>query len=265
MDEAAAMRHAIETPGRTAALVTPDRGLAARVSALLRRWGIDADDSAGRALPQLPAGTLLLGIAAAAAEKLAPVPLLALLKHPLVGGEGDRRQAWLDDARRLDLAFRGPRPGEGLQGIDVYLEEKSRERGFEDVLAAWRRLRPMLAPIDSICRMPTALGEFVHSLTEAASVLAGERAWAGAAGRMAAELFGELDSTEEIGLTVTAQDAVPILRQLLDTRSVRPPYGGHPRLFIWGLLEARLQQTDREHAVPGPCTGGRARATRGGG
>src|SRR3546814_1644974 len=26
--------------------------------------------------------------------------------------------------------------------------------------------------------------------------------------------------------------------------SVRPPYGGHPRLFIWGLLEARLQRAD---------------------
>ena len=25
---------------------------------------------------------------------------------------------------------------------------------------------------------------------------------------------------------------------------MRPPYGGHPRIFIWGLLEARLQQAD---------------------
>jgi ATP-dependent helicase/nuclease subunit B len=25
---------------------------------------------------------------------------------------------------------------------------------------------------------------------------------------------------------------------------VRPPYGGHPRIFIWGLLEARLQRAD---------------------
>jgi ATP-dependent helicase/nuclease subunit B len=30
----------------------------------------------------------------------------------------------------------------------------------------------------------------------------------------------------------------------LDERRVRPPYGGHPRIFIWGLLEARLQQAD---------------------
>jgi ATP-dependent helicase/nuclease subunit B len=34
------------------------------------------------------------------------------------------------------------------------------------------------------------------------------------------------------------------VRQLLDARSVRPPYGGHPRIFIWGLLEARLQRAE---------------------
>ena len=64
---ALALRGAIETPGKTAALVTPDRQLAARVTALLARWGIEADDSAGRSLSQTPPGTLLLGIAAAAA------------------------------------------------------------------------------------------------------------------------------------------------------------------------------------------------------
>ncbi|MBA3669705.1 MAG: PD-(D/E)XK nuclease family protein [Sphingomonas sp.] len=43
---------------------------------------------------------------------------------------------------------------------------------------------------------------------------------------------------------MTAADAVPLLRQLLDARAVRPPYGGHPQIFIWGLLEARLQRAD---------------------
>src|SRR3546814_5039273 len=41
------MREAIETTGRTAALVTPDRALAERVAAALARWGIKVDDSAG--------------------------------------------------------------------------------------------------------------------------------------------------------------------------------------------------------------------------
>lgn len=45
-------------------------------------------------------------------------------------------------------------------------------------------------------------------------------------------------------LKVSRQDAVPLLRQLLERQTVRPPYGGHPRIFIWGLLEARLQRAD---------------------
>ncbi|HUH83698.1 MAG TPA: double-strand break repair protein AddB, partial [Stellaceae bacterium] len=46
------LRQALETPGKTAALVTPDRGLARRVAAELRRWSIDIDDSAGLPLDQ---------------------------------------------------------------------------------------------------------------------------------------------------------------------------------------------------------------------
>ena len=72
---ALALREALETPGRTCALVTPDRMLARRVSSLLRRWGIDADDSAGRALGETAVGTLLLAVTSAAAEELAPVPV----------------------------------------------------------------------------------------------------------------------------------------------------------------------------------------------
>ncbi len=47
---AIALRGMLEQPDKTAALVTPDRALAQRVAAELRRWGIVADDSAGQPL-----------------------------------------------------------------------------------------------------------------------------------------------------------------------------------------------------------------------
>ncbi|HET7606946.1 MAG TPA: PD-(D/E)XK nuclease family protein [Sphingomicrobium sp.] len=235
---ALALREALETPGKTAALLTPDRQLAGRVSALLRRWGIAADDSAGKPLSQLAAGTLLLGIAAAAAEELGPVPLLALLKHPLVGGEGEERAAWLDHVRALDLALRGPRPPAGLAGLDARFAEMQAMR-------AWSAVRDAVAGVDDMLGSPVSLSRFAALLAQAANVLAGSRAWRGQDGRMGAELLADLQASEAAAqIMVTVEDAVPLLRQLLDERAVRPPYGGHPRISIWGLLEARLQRAD---------------------
>ncbi len=233
---ALAIREALESPGRTVALVTPDRLLAQRVAALLGRWGIVADDSAGRPLSQLAPGTLLLAIASAAAEDLAPVPLLALLKHPLMGGEGDERLAWLDDVRALDLALRGPRPAGGLGGLDAWFKEKGCDR-------AWRRIRPRVAKVTGLFLEARSLAGFATALADGATELAGEGAWTGQAGRACAELLTGLQSLQS-DLIVTGDDSLPMLRQLLDGVLIRPPFGGHPRVFIWGLLEARLQQAD---------------------
>jgi ATP-dependent helicase/nuclease subunit B len=233
---ALAIRETLDTPARTAALVTPDRLLAQRVSALLARWGIEADDSAGRALAQLAPGTLLLAIASAAAENFAPVPLLALLKHPLVGGEGEERRKWMDDVRLLDLALRGPRPAAGVDGIDTHLRDKAVAEG------AWKRIRPRLTEVDGFAAAQS-MADFAKCVAAAAHRLAGDRAWTGSAGRAVAELLMGVQALET-DLQITPADAVPILRQLLDGVRIRPPYGGHPRVFIWGLLEARLQQAD---------------------
>jgi len=179
---ALALREALETPGKTAALITPDRQLAARVSALLERWGIEADDSAGTPLSQTPVGTLLLGIASAAAEELAPVPLLALAKHPLVGGGDEQRLAWLEAARELDLRLRGPRPAAGLAGLDAHF----------GALSEWRTVRDRLASTDGLLANPLSLSAFIEGIVRATEALTEDAAWRGPAGRMAAELLAEI-------------------------------------------------------------------------
>ena len=78
------MREALETPGRTCALVTPDQALARRVSARLSRWSVKVDASAGAPLALAPVAVLLGLVARTAADPLDPVSLLAILKHPLV-------------------------------------------------------------------------------------------------------------------------------------------------------------------------------------
>jgi ATP-dependent helicase/nuclease subunit B len=176
----------------------------------------------------------LLSIAAAVEEELAPVALLALLKHPLVGGEGEERRRWLEQVRWLDLALRGPRPAPGLAGLDTKVS------GHET--GGWLAIRSRL---EMLFEPQSTLAGLAAALRRSASLLAGDAAWSGVAGRAAAELLDRLEaSPAAASLALDRSENVAVLRQLLDAEAVRKPFGGHPRLFIWGLLEARLQHAD---------------------
>ena len=164
--------------------------------------------------------------------------LLALAKHPLVGGEGQARRDWLDAVRALDLALRGPRPRAGLAGLDDRFAGKKAD-------APWSIVRPLVAPIAGRIDRATSLAAVATALRELVDALAGDAAWRGPDGRAAAQLLAELEqSSDALSLTVAGDDIVPLLRQMMDAVPVRRPYGGHPRIFVWGLLEARLQQAD---------------------
>ncbi|MCW2390614.1 double-strand break repair protein AddB [Sphingobium sp. B11D3A] len=243
---AIALREAVETEGCTAALVTPDRALATRVSAHLRRWGIEADDSAGRPLSQLPPGTLLLALVQAGAEQFAPVPLLALLKHPLVMA-GDERLTWLESVRRLDLVLRGPRPAAGLAGVTALLAEKgNRQQAMRETLRPWwAQVVALLTPLEAAFSEVQSLPALFAAVRETASALTEERVWAGHQGHAAAQCLGDAEAAAPQGpARADGAGFVGMLAQILGGQAVRPPQGGHPRLQILGLLEARLQQAD---------------------
>jgi ATP-dependent helicase/nuclease subunit B len=233
---ALALREALETPDRTAALVTPDRSLARRVSAHCARWNIAVDDSAGRPLSIAPPGTLLTAIVEAAAEEFAPLALLTLLKHPLVRA-GEARGRWLEGIRRLDRRLRGPRPAPGLAGIEAHLGEAAG--------SWWQEVRGLLDPLAAVFGDGARpLPQMIAALRDAASALAGDDAWRGPAGRAAADLLAELEAEALAGpRDVTPHDLAPLLRLLMDDVAIRPQ-GGHTRLAIYGLIEARLQSAD---------------------
>ncbi|MEX2644316.1 MAG: double-strand break repair protein AddB [Acetobacterales bacterium] len=246
---ALAMREALENPEQTCALVTPDRSLARRVAAELKRFGIEADDSAGRPLSDTPPGVFLRLAAHAAAERFAPVPLLALLKHPLASG-GDAPGTFRSRVRAMECAIlRGPRPGPGLEGLRVALDT-ARAPAFlrpwlEEIVAAAAPLEAAMA--QPVARLPDLLRAHV-AFTERLAVddtgSGPARLWAGEAGEAANGFVADLlDSAD--GLPPLAGRHYPALLQaLLQDATVRPHHERHPRLFIWGALEARLQRAD---------------------
>ena len=238
------MREALEVPERRVALVTPDRALAARVVAHLQRWGIAADDTAGQPLSQTPCGRVLLLLAEVMAELAAPVPLVALLSHPLVGqGQGDRgegRAIWLERVRALDLALRGPRPGVGLAPIADRLAGAK----DADLAAWWADVSAVLASLLSLGQEAN-LAVLLDALCVAAEALCGDAAWSGAAGRALSAFVEELRSAARAeGTSLPYRDLPAVLRDGMDRVAVRPPWGSHPRVGIYGLIEARMARAD---------------------
>jgi ATP-dependent helicase/nuclease subunit B len=263
-DEAAAialvLREALETKGRTAALVTPDRNLARRVASEMGRWAIVIDDSAGRPLAKAPPGAFLVLLAEAADSGFAPVPLLALLKHPLAAG-GEAPAVFRGRVRELDrLVLRGPRADPGLAGIrNAIRHAQERERiGAPDkaliaALAPWfDELAERLEPLEEILAgAPVALAEIANTHAEAAELLATSdteagdaRLWRGDAGEIARNLMNEIARDAANIPDIEARAYAGLFAELAEERPVRPAFGRHPRLAILGPLEARLLHFD---------------------
>lgn len=264
------LRAAAETPGRTAALVSPDRFLARRVAIRLEAWGIKVDDSAGRPLVKTPPGALLDLAVNAIATGFAPAETVALLKHPLTRLGLDpfaARRA----ARALELAtFRAPYLGEGLDGIEQAFENaraddgrkhpavrRLRDEDWQGARDLLHRLREAFAPLVALYARDdeTALRDFVAAHVKAAEALARlpdegkdekdqSPLWRDAAGETAATFFASLLDESLPPFALPAADYADLYRSLAAGETVRPRGPVHPRLAIWGPFEARLQQPD---------------------
>ncbi|HEY4472636.1 MAG TPA: double-strand break repair protein AddB [Stellaceae bacterium] len=265
-DEAATiallLRRTLETPAATAALVTPDRELARRVAAELRRWDIDIDDSAGLPLNRTPPGAFLRLVLDAAESGLAPVPLLAVLKHPLAAG-GWAPERFRERARRLEDKIRGPRPAPGFAGLRKALDPK-----YESLHRFINRLERCLGDlVECLTRDPVTIAEIAAAHIAAAERLAASdeesgiaRLWQDLDGEAAARFCHELIDAAGDFPPIPARHYPALFEALASGIVVRPAFGRHPRLAIWGLVEARLQQADlvvlgglNEGTWPGPA------------
>jgi len=242
------LRESLESrPYRTAALVTPDRSLARRVASELMRWGIEIDDSAGIPLSKTPPGAFLRLLLELVDGAAAPVPLLAALKHPLAAG-GMAPEQFRAEVRALEQdALRGVRPAPGLGGILAALRpEAAPRRAFVQRLA--KIMSPLTAAMAStdvpLRAMVEAHIATAEALAEAAEERGDRRLWQGDAGEAASEFMADLLAASGDFPLRAGADYPALFESLLADHVVRPRYGRHPRLFIWGLLEARLQRAD---------------------
>ena len=238
---ALALRHSLEADNRTAALVTPDRNLARRVAAELARWDVAIDDSAGRPLAHTSAGAFLLLLTEAAEAVFAPVPLLALLKHPLAG---EYPVAFRAMARQLDkYVLRGPRPDAGRAGVGKAIAAV--QPPPPGLAEWWNGVSDLLLPLEQVFAKPEALlSDLIHCHLHVAEQLAGKRLWRGSDGEAASNLFAAFGEAATDLQPVEPYSYSGLLHRLMMQTPVRPEFGRRRTIAILGPLEARLQRFD---------------------
>jgi ATP-dependent helicase/nuclease subunit B len=109
-------------------------------------------------------------------------------------------------------------------------------------------ISPLIRLLD---RGAVSLSEIIEAHVATAEALAtthdesgAKRLWAGDAGEALASFFAELSEATQEDAPIPASEYPELLDSLMAGHVVRPRWGRHPRLAIWGPLEARLQRSD---------------------
>lgn len=265
------LREALETPGRTAALVSPDRLLARRVAARLEAWGIRVDDSAGRPFAKTMPGAFLELVANAYSARFAPGEMMALLKHPLTRlglGAGDIRRR----ARNLEVAaLRATYLGRGIQSLAdavdrARVDTQTGNRRHRAVTRLgegdWASLHDLVAriavafaPMQALdaTGQPALLADIVRAHVAVAEAIAqpadaaaddSSPLWDRDEGAAAALVLARLMNGDTPQPEIRIADYPEMFRTLVGSESIRVRVPRHPRLSILGPYEARLQQPD---------------------
>lgn len=233
------LRKALDA-GKRAALVTPDRILARRVTAALQHWNITPDDSAGHPAPLTPPGMFLRMIAALFGQDLTPLALVELLKHPLcAGADRDTRAAHLSLTRRLETRH--------LRGADPVVDLGGLVR-FDPAWIGW--LHGLLADLPKaadtgVAQWATRHRALAEALCAGAGRETGSFVWEKEAGAVVLNVLTRLETVTGQDRPYTAAEYRALFQHLLQRQEVRDdPRQSHPDIAIWGTLEARVNSAD---------------------
>jgi ATP-dependent helicase/nuclease subunit B len=254
------MRRALETPRRTAALITPDRTLARRVSAELARFDIEIDDSGGEPLGVAPIGTLARQLAAIAPHGASAIDVAALLAHPLATF-GISRELVVALASTVEIAVLRAVVGSGdgwaartadarERAADAHASPAVKRLRDDD----WRAIEDLLTRLDAALKPLTTLPreaplgariETLRNCIEAVTTTPDESDASALCTGME-EFLALLDQLENARAPIDfdAASFAIFLDALLFETKIRGPRRAHPRLKILGPLEARLIDAD---------------------
>jgi len=267
------MRETLETEGRSAALVTPDRSLARRVAARLKHWGIHVTDSIDRSLSDTKTGIWMRLTAAMAADELSPITLLSALKHPYAT-LGKTREETQELVNRLeDYLLHGPRPEPGINGLKKRLAQafnpraekqdskdrptspraEKRQKELEELQEWLDEITTVSHPfLDAMqSGKKQSFAELLDKHIAFAEMMAGEpesdgraKLWTGRSGKKSMNFFTDLRKHADAMPEVTGEEYVGVIGTLMRSITVRPQPPSHSNLYIMSPREARLFKAD---------------------
>ena len=150
-------------------------------------------------------------------------------------------------ARVLEMtSLRGPRPNPGIEGLREVLSKNE-----PDLQVLIDRLSDTLDPLLSLhVNEASSFSELIRKLIRCAEAIASsdtssgqKRLWRGDAGEQAAMFVSEILEWGDV-IEVPPSRLPNLLKVLMSDRVVRSQHNYHPRLSVWGPLEARLQTAD---------------------
>ncbi|MCZ4347714.1 double-strand break repair protein AddB [Devosia neptuniae] len=239
---------------KTVGIVTPDRNLARRIAAELRRFDVEVDDAAGVPLFQSAAGRLLRQILALATSNCAAVDLMALLRNRATRfGQSRAAISALADAIELGL-LRGQRANPGLAGLRQLLAaniegttthpaRRLHEADRAPIAALFDQIEAALAPLFALMAEKT-----IHASALASALCTGFEAVADGADipgrRELQDWASQMASLTGEGHIFQPRQLDGVLTALMLGAQVRTHEERRSDITIWGQLEARLQNPD---------------------
>ena len=265
---AIAMRETLLEPGKKAALVTPDRNLAHRVSMELKRFNLDVDDSAGMPLKNSRPALFLRSIVEIVFSKPSNSMIATFVKNPFCNcGEADDVSLKLGQLFEL-VALRGvidqPIAGSFYEFLSSRRKRMSEggqfhasvklieEEDWDQMASFAEKLDHALNPLTDLVTREgeIPLKDLFHQLMICAQLLAQDETGTSLlleepGGMELINLFDEMADTSANSCNVVAADFPSVFDALLSPLSTRMQGYAHPRLHIYGPLEVRLLNHDR--------------------
>lgn len=270
-EEAAAialvLREVLESPGKTAALVTPDRRLARRVSSELERFNIHIDDSGGNPLSSSATANYLRLMLKAVFEPDDPVCCSAFLKHPFhfttTPVNADRNIAELLELALVRDRITAPNMANLDQDVTTRKDEIKRLRHVPSVLRAldenaWNEVRGFAAYLSDGLRPlfqllhgsgKISISQFANAILTAKDALTASRESRSAFNESPGateiqDLLTTFATNETREMSFLHDEATTVFDAMIAGSRIHTVTQSHPRLHIYGTLEARLQNVD---------------------